>query len=145
MTWEYKRKGRWYIRKGLLKTRRKPRKRSFAVLRDNNNHQMLHSPLYPQCKRVLDFNLGQEERELQMAIEASKREVSMRSDLPSGWEEKRDPSTGKYFYIDHVNKRTQWEKPKIMPDPSLPPAYDECVPSQSTTQQTNNADVSHLT
>ena len=41
MTWEYKRKGRWYIRKGLLKTRRKPRKRSFAVLRDNNNHQIL--------------------------------------------------------------------------------------------------------
>ena len=75
-----------------------------------------------------------------MAIEASKREVSMRSDLPPGWEEKHDPSTGKYFYIDHVNKRTQWDKPKVLPDPSLPPAYDDCVPS--TSKPESNADVS---
>ena len=75
-----------------------------------------------------------------MAIEASKREVSMRSDLPSGWEEKQDPSTGKYFYIDHVNKRTQWDKPKVLPDPSMPPAYDDCVPSTSKSEP--NADVS---
>ena len=87
-----------------------------------------------------DFLADQEARELQMAIEASKREVSMRSDLPSGWEEKQDPSTGKYFYIDHVNKRTQWDKPKVLPDPSMPPAYDDCVPS--TSKSDPNADVS---
>ena len=87
-----------------------------------------------------NFLAAQEDRELQMAIEASKREVSMRSDLPSGWEEKRDPSTGKYFYIDHVNKRTQWDKPKVLPDPSMPPAYDDCVPS--TSKSDPNADVS---
>ena len=87
-----------------------------------------------------DFLADQEARELQMAIEESKREVSMRSDLPSGWEEKQDPSTGKYFYIDHVNKRTQWDKPKVLPDPSMPPAYDDCVPS--TSKSDPNADVS---
>ena len=93
-----------------------------------------------------NFLAAQEDRELQMAIEASKREVSMRSDLPSGWEEKRDPSTGKYFYIDHVNKRTQWDKPKVLPDPSMPPAYDDCVPSTSKpeTNDEQNADVSSL-
>ena len=91
-----------------------------------------------------NFVAAQEDRELQMAIEASKREVSMRSDLPSGWEEKRDPSTGKYFYIDHVNKRTQWDKPKVLPDPSMPPAYDDCVPSTSKpeTNHEQNTDVS---
>ena len=93
-----------------------------------------------------NFVAAQEDRELQMAIEASKREVSMRSDLPSGWEEKRDPSTGKYFYIDHVNKRTQWDKPKVFPDPSMPPAYDDCVPSTSKpeTNDEKNSDVSSL-
>ena len=28
--------------------------------------------------------------------------------LPPGWEERIDPSTGKTFYIDHVNRRTAW-------------------------------------
>lgn len=33
------------------------------------------------------------------------------SKLCAGWEERVDPSTGRTFYIDHVNKRTSWEPP----------------------------------
>ena len=28
----------------------------------------------------------------------------------AGWEERVDPGTGRTFYIDHVNKRTSWER-----------------------------------
>jgi hypothetical protein len=33
--------------------------------------------------------------------------------LPSGWEAKVDPSNGKTFYVDHVNKKTQWTHPAL--------------------------------
>ena len=39
-----------------------------------------------------------------------------------------------------MNKRTQWDKPKVLPDPLMPPAYDDCVPS--TSKSDPNADVS---
>eukprot|EP00962_Isochrysis_galbana_P005887 scaffold1585_cov96-Isochrysis_galbana.AAC.1 len=32
-----------------------------------------------------------------------------------GVEERIDPSTGRTFYIDHVNKRTTWEDPRQVP------------------------------
>jgi hypothetical protein len=32
-------------------------------------------------------------------------------DLPSNWEQMRDESSGKFFYVDHVNKVTTWEHP----------------------------------
>ena len=32
-------------------------------------------------------------------------------DLPSNWERMRDEASGKYFYVDHVNKKTSWEHP----------------------------------
>ena len=31
--------------------------------------------------------------------------------LPNGWESKKDENTGRYFYVDHVNKKTQWRHP----------------------------------
>ena len=31
--------------------------------------------------------------------------------LPSNWEELKDEASGKYFYVDHVNKVTTWERP----------------------------------
>ncbi|XP_060069367.1 ubiquitin carboxyl-terminal hydrolase 8-like [Ylistrum balloti] len=33
--------------------------------------------------------------------------------LPEGWEKQRDNKTGRYFYVDHRNSRTQWEPPMI--------------------------------
>jgi len=32
--------------------------------------------------------------------------------LPEGWEEMKDPSSGRPFYIDHASKRTTWDRPK---------------------------------
>ena len=34
-----------------------------------------------------------------------------RNTLPSNWEELKDEASGKYFYVDHVNKVTTWERP----------------------------------
>ncbi|VDO85566.1 unnamed protein product [Soboliphyme baturini] len=34
-------------------------------------------------------------------------------DLPYGWEKVDDPQYGSY-YVDHINKRTQYEKPFIV-------------------------------
>jgi hypothetical protein len=31
--------------------------------------------------------------------------------LAPGWEERVDPATGRTFYIDHVNRRTAWDRP----------------------------------
>ena len=31
--------------------------------------------------------------------------------LPPGWEERTDPTSGRKFYIDHINKNTSWEFP----------------------------------
>ena len=30
--------------------------------------------------------------------------------LPQGWEERQD-ANGRIFYVDHINRRTQWERP----------------------------------
>ena len=34
--------------------------------------------------------------------------------LPSNWERLFDQASGKHFYIDHVNKVTTWERPKVV-------------------------------
>ncbi|EUB59451.1 Signal recognition particle protein [Echinococcus granulosus] len=35
--------------------------------------------------------------------------------LPPQWERRTDPSTGRIYYVDHLTKRTQWEKPQPLP------------------------------
>lgn len=30
--------------------------------------------------------------------------------LPEGWEERQD-ANGRFFYVDHINRRTQWFRP----------------------------------
>ena len=35
--------------------------------------------------------------------------------LPPGWEMKRDPATGSFFYVNHETKTTQWEPPSAAP------------------------------
>ena len=36
----------------------------------------------------------------------------MSTPLPPGWEEKVT-AQGKVFYVDHINKKTQWDRPVI--------------------------------
>mmetsp|Transcript_40321 Transcript_40321/g.114154 ORF Transcript_40321/g.114154 Transcript_40321/m.114154 type:complete len:819 (+) Transcript_40321:201-2657(+) len=36
--------------------------------------------------------------------------------LPRGWESRKDPVTGRTFYIDHINKATTWKCPEAQPD-----------------------------
>jgi len=33
------------------------------------------------------------------------------SDLPPNWEKRLDESTGRYYYVNHATKRTQWDPP----------------------------------
>ncbi|CDI97827.1 NEDD4 E3 ubiquitin protein ligase WWP1 [Echinococcus multilocularis] len=35
--------------------------------------------------------------------------------LPPQWERRTDPSTGRIYYVDHLTKKTQWEKPQPLP------------------------------
>ena len=37
--------------------------------------------------------------------------------LPPGWEERFDPSSGRKFYVDYVNKATSWTRPTAAPAP----------------------------
>jgi hypothetical protein len=34
--------------------------------------------------------------------------------LPTGWEKRLDKATQRYYYINHNNKKTQWEPPQGM-------------------------------
>ena len=33
------------------------------------------------------------------------------SPMPDGWEEKSDPSSGRKYYVNHLTKQTQWDRP----------------------------------
>ena len=39
-------------------------------------------------------------------------EVESEKSLPAGWEA-RKTATGHTFYVDHINRRTQWERPTL--------------------------------
>ena len=52
-------------------------------------------------------------------------------DLPEGWEEK-ETDNGRVYYLDHVNKRTQWERPAL----DLPEGWEE--------KETDNGQVYYL-
>lgn len=32
--------------------------------------------------------------------------------LPQGWEKRADPATGRIYFVNHVNRTTQWEDPR---------------------------------
>ena len=33
--------------------------------------------------------------------------------LPIGWEKRYDEQSGRYYYVDHINSKTQWENPTL--------------------------------
>ena len=55
--------------------------------------------------------------------------------LPFGWEERLDPNSGRFFYVDNVNRVTQWERPSSAPLYPTPNRYvvpaSEPLPSSS--------------
>jgi len=80
------------------------------------------------------------EEQLQAAINASlqthhqesqrrsiKREDYIASELPSGWEQRKDPRSGKVFYIDHNTRKTHWEPPNR----PLPPGWERKLHEKS--------------
>ena len=58
-------------------------------------------------KQTFFFTKNLEEEELKKKIQLP--------GLPVGWEKKLDPSTGRYYYIDHQNKATHWNPPEPTP------------------------------
>jgi len=44
--------------------------------------------------------------------------------LPPGWEEMKDPQSGKLFYVNHNTKTTTWDRPVAAPKPAAPPSYN---------------------
>ena len=66
--------------------------------------------------------------------------ISTTSQLPPGWEGRTDPNTGRTFYVDHANGRTQWDFPSAA---SIPQAttfqasdFSNLVPQTNTTHNT---------
>ena len=48
---------------------------------------------------------------------------SMNTSLPPGWEMRWDPTSQRNYYVNHVEKRTQWEPPMAAPPPVNPAAF----------------------
>ncbi|KAK0423731.1 hypothetical protein QR680_008300 [Steinernema hermaphroditum] len=53
--------------------------------------------------------------------------------LPEGWEKRVDPSTGRQYFVNHVNRTTQWEDPRTqgMTDQPLPLGWEMRYTEQS--------------
>lgn len=52
--------------------------------------------------------------------------------LPEGWERREDPNTRREYFVNHVNRTTQWEDPRTqgMPDAPLPEGWEMRVTEQ---------------
>ena len=33
--------------------------------------------------------------------------------LPTGWKKEYDPLSGRFYYVDRINLKTQWENPSL--------------------------------
>ncbi|CAI5437785.1 unnamed protein product [Caenorhabditis angaria] len=46
--------------------------------------------------------------------------------LPDGWEKRQDPNTGRMYFVNHVNRTTQWEDPRTQggSDQPLPDGWE---------------------
>jgi atrophin-1 interacting protein 5 (WW domain-containing E3 ubiquitin protein ligase 1) len=52
--------------------------------------------------------------------------------LPEGWERREDPNTHREYFVNHVNRTTQWEDPRTqgMPDAPLPDGWEMRITDQ---------------
>lgn len=53
------------------------------------------------------------------------------SPLPVGWEETKDPASGKTYYFHRASGRTTWDRPRHETKSSLPPDWEEIVDQNS--------------
>lgn len=51
----------------------------------------------------------------QQAVQPNLAALPRSAGLPSAWTEERETTSGRIFYKDHLNKRTQWHKPTAPP------------------------------
>ncbi|XP_045612660.1 uncharacterized protein [Procambarus clarkii] len=58
--------------------------------------------------------------------------------LPHGWEVRFDSRSGRYYFIDHINKHTSWEDPRLKTAPP-PPPHPETLPVEMRAQQENQS------
>ncbi|KAK3869486.1 hypothetical protein Pcinc_025206 [Petrolisthes cinctipes] len=56
--------------------------------------------------------------------------------MPKGWEVRFDAKIGRYYFIDHVNKATSWEDPRLRSAPPPPPHPDTLPPELKPTPDT---------
>ena len=64
----------------------------------------------------------------------SARSHSFGAPLPTGWEERFDPSSGRKFYVDYVNKATSWTRPTaaLAPGASVTSTEEHATPWSAT-------------
>jgi len=65
------------------------------------------------------------------------------AELPPSWERKLDPITGRYFYVDHINRRTTWVHPMLdeevmtsLASYAVPPSTADRAPGASGASST---------
>ncbi|XP_050721965.1 uncharacterized protein LOC127001472 isoform X3 [Eriocheir sinensis] len=58
--------------------------------------------------------------------------------LPHGWEVRFDGRIGRYYFIDHINKKTSWEDPRLKSAPPPPPHPDTLPPEQKSQQDSQS-------
>ena len=48
--------------------------------------------------------------------------------LPDGWAEKSDPASGRKYYVNHLTKQTQWDRPcAVLPSPPTAGGGARCL------------------
>lgn len=65
------------------------------------------------------------------------------SSLPPGWTAMKDPSSGETYYVDHINKKSQWERPAdyTAPPPPLSSVDTKASPNSAQVQSFNQVQV----
>jgi len=78
-----------------------------------------------QLQAAINASLQTHQQETQRR--SIKRDDYIASKLPNGWEQRKDPRSGKVFYIDHNTRTTHWEPPNR----PLPPGWERKLHEKS--------------
>ncbi|KAL4216469.1 Ubiquitin carboxyl-terminal hydrolase 8 [Mactra antiquata] len=90
-----------------------------------------------EAKRIAD-------EKLRLMNEAKTKPKPVPSpNLQTGWEKRLDPSTNRYFYVNHNDNTTQWEPPNLLGDPKsgiyTTKLKDEPTSSKSNLKRSNSS------
>jgi WW domain len=72
------------------------------------------SPLVRQDSSFKALSAIEERSEVSSTIQQASQ-TSLAPPLPRGWKSRVDPASGRMYYIDHINKKTQWTPPETSP------------------------------